>query len=93
MGYISETRPLRRLDFDGQQPVPSLNHEVHLLTDGRAPVEDLSPVEPCVPPGQQIVKHQVPQMCPSGLLLLGEMQRHPGVAPVELISRLVRFTA
>ena len=73
-----------RLDFDGQQAVSRFDNEVDLLAYRRAPVEGLSTVEPCVSPGQQIVQDEVLQMSAPGLGFLREMQRHPGVTPIEL---------
>ena len=43
------------LDFNGQQATSRFNHEVHLLADCRAPVEDPGVVEPRIPPGQQVM--------------------------------------
>ena len=73
-----------RLDFDGQQAVSRFDNEVDLLAYRRAPVEGLSTVEPCVSPGQQIVQDEVLQMSAPGLGFLREVQRHPGVTPIEL---------
>ena len=45
VGRVAQARAWRCLDLDGQQMPSRLDDEVHFLTDGRAPVEDLGTVK------------------------------------------------
>lgn len=65
----------RGLDLDGQKTAPGLNHEIHLFTDSRSPIEKFTALESCAAPNQEIGQNQVFQMRAVGFRAFGRMQR------------------
>lgn len=80
---IGESGHCRGLPFNRQQSALRLDHEIHFLSDGGAPVPQLHPPELRVAPGQQVVQHHVFEM---GALRFrsSQMRRDAGVRPVEV---------
>jgi hypothetical protein len=56
---VGETGPTRRLDFDGNEAVACLDHEVHLVARRRAPVVQLAAIEARIPPDEEIGQYEV----------------------------------
>ena len=63
----------RVVDFTsiGSSLPPGLDHEIHFLTDGSAPVAKLCALDASVPPGEQIVQDQILEMRAVRLLGFG----------------------
>src|SRR5439155_14054468 len=84
MPRVPKPRAAGCLDLDREQAPARLDHQVHLLADRRAPIENLHTIEARVAPGQEIVEHEILEVSPAGLFACRQMQRQSGVAPVEL---------
>src|SRR5579872_4015821 len=67
-----------------QQLAARLDHEIHFLTDGSAPVVQLCALYTRVSPGERIVQDQILEMRAVRLLGLGQVQRQASIAPVYL---------
>ena len=66
MPGIAEAWSRRGLDLDGQKTAPGLDHEIHLFTDGRSPIEKFAALESRVAPCHQVGQNQVLQMWTTG---------------------------
>lgn len=74
MSGIAESWSRAGLDLDRQQTSLRLDDEVHFFADGRAPVTEFRAVKTRVAPSQQVVEHQVFQMCSFRFRRSGKMQ-------------------
>jgi hypothetical protein len=59
---IAEEWSCRGLDFDRQQPIAFLDHEVGFFARGRPPVEDLDSLHACIAPRDEVAEDDVLEM-------------------------------